>query len=60
MLALYILPTERFAGGNVDTTTPLMTTREDECEREEEQDIAESQTTERAKDPVAFCTIPLF
>jgi nickel/cobalt transporter (NiCoT) family protein len=54
MLALYILPTERFAGGNVDTATPLMTTREDECEREEEQDIAESQTTERAEDPVAF------
>jgi high-affinity nickel-transport protein len=53
MLALYILPTERFASGNVDTATPLMTT-EDECEREEEQDIAESQTTKRAKDPVAF------
>jgi hypothetical protein len=41
MLALYILPTERFAGGNVDTATPLMTTIDDECEREEEQDVAE-------------------
>ena len=54
MLALYILPTERFAGGNVDTTTPLMTTREDEGDGEEERNMGESQTTQRAKDPVAF------
>ena len=54
MLALYILPTERFAGGDVDTATPLMTTGENEGDREEEQDVGESQTTERAKDPVAF------
>jgi nickel/cobalt transporter (NiCoT) family protein len=53
MLTLYILPTERFAGGNTETTTPLMT-REDGCEREEDQEMAESRTAHRAKDPVAF------
>lgn len=54
MLALYILPTERFVGGDADTVTPLMTTGKNEGDREEEQGIGESQTTERAKDPVAF------
>jgi high-affinity nickel-transport protein len=53
MLTLYVLPTERFAGGNAEAATPLMT-REDECEHEENQEMAESRTADRAKDPVAF------
>jgi nickel/cobalt transporter (NiCoT) family protein len=51
MLTLYILPTERFAGCSAETATPLMT-REDGIE--ESQEIVESHTADRAKDPVAF------
>ena len=56
MLTLYILPTERFAGGNAESATPLMT-RDEECEREEGQELEQPQTAGphgRAKDPVAF------
>ena len=53
MLALYILPTERFAGGAADSQTPLMT-REDESEQQEVQAPAVSPMAGRAKDPVAF------
>lgn len=53
MLTLYILPTEKYAGGSIETTTPLVT-REDGCELDESQAMAEAQTADRAKDPVAF------
>jgi high-affinity nickel-transport protein len=54
MLTLYILPTENYAGGSIETTTPLMVTREDECELGQSQAVAEPQTADRAKNPVAF------